>query len=103
MAGIIFNNILYCLDICETYVIIFDILLGNSFACTLLFFICSYVFRFCNWHRLVLTANLINITLIGLDYIFKFDVSNLSKILIYFTIDLIFIILILINKFKCKH
>ena len=102
MAGIIVNNILYCLDIFKDYTIIFDILFGNSISCIMLFFICSYVFRFCMWHRMILCANLLNLMIILLDYLINFNISNLSMILLYVTIDFIFLLIIIIHKFKCK-
>ena len=103
MAGILVNNILYCCSLFDNYTIIFDFILGNSVLCSILFYICSYIFRFCAWHRLIITANLINTFIVLLDYIFVFDISNLSSILIYFTIDLLFLLLILIYKFKCQN
>ena len=102
MAGIIINNILYSLGNKELSIII-DYIFGNSITTTLLFYICSYIFRFCKWHRLVITCNLMNITITMLDNIIVFPTTNEKQILLYFTIDIIFIILILINKFKCKN
>lgn len=102
MAGIVINNLLYTLDndiICR----IIDFIFGNSLTTTLLFYICSYVFRFCKWHRLVITCNLMNIVLASIDVIHPLTQTNEQQILLYLTIDIIFIILILINKFKCKH
>ena len=50
MAGIIINNIMYSLESRPINTII-DFTFGNSITTTLLFYICSYIFRFCNWHR----------------------------------------------------
>ena len=101
MAGIIINNIMYSLESRPINTII-DFTFGNSITTTLLFYICSYIFRFCNWHRLVITCNLINTTLVVLDSIIHFNTTNEQQILLFLTIDIIFVILILINKFKCK-
>lgn len=101
MAGIIINNVMYLLENRPINLLI-DFIFGNSITTTLLFYICSYIFKFCYWHKLVITCNLINISLVTLDSIISFKTTNEQQILLYFTIDIIFIILILINKFKCK-
>ena len=101
MAGILVNNLLYSLESSKINLII-DFIFGNSFTATLLFYICSYIFRFCNWHRLVITCNFINITLATIDGVIGFSTTNTQQLLLFFTIDLIFIILIIIHKFKCK-
>ena len=101
MAGILVNNLLYSLESSKINLII-DFIFGNSFTATLLFYICSYIFRFCNWHRLVITCNFINITLATIDGVIGFSTTNTQQLLLFFTIDIIFIILIIIHKFKCK-
>lgn len=101
MAGIIFNNLL-CTLTDSLYPEIIDFVLGNSVVATFLLFVCSYLFGFCKWHRLVITANLINIFIATIDCIYSLNTTNFQQILIFFTIDLIFIMLIIIHKFKCK-
>lgn len=102
MFGIIFNNILYLLSNNFKYIKLLDFIIGNSLITTILLYICSITFNYCNWHRLLITANFINIFITTLDYIINFNATNLSLILIYITIDFIFIILCVIYKFKCK-
>lgn len=102
MAGILLSNILYNVfnaDYCSQ---ILDFIIGNSFINTFLLYICSYLFGFCKWHRLTITANLCSILFIMIKFIFNLQLSNLSLILTIFNIDIIFILLILITQSKCK-
>lgn len=101
MAGILVNNLLYSLESSKINLII-DFIFGNSITATLLFYICSYIFRFCNWHRLVITCNLVNISLVSIDGIIGFPTTNTQQLLMFLTIDIIFILIIIIYKFKCK-
>lgn len=101
MAGILVNNLMYSLESSKINLFI-DFVFGNSITTTLLFYICSYVFRFCAWHRLVITCNLINLLIIILDNIIHFPTTNEQQLLIFLTIDIIFILIIITHKFKCK-
>ena len=101
MIGILFSNILYISSNCDNFIYQLDIIIGNSYTHILIYYICSYLFGFCKWHRLVITANLLSLILINVD--FYIQISNLSLILLIFIIDIIFLLTILINKFKCKH
>ena len=101
MAGILLNNIIwYIVD--ETISMCIDIFIGNSIGTTIALLVASYTFGFCKWHRLVILANFINIMLILFDVIFNFNITNIQRILSYLTIDIIFLIIIIIIKFKCK-
>lgn len=102
MAGILFNNIIYILFDADNLCSQIDIIFGNSYTTTILLYICSYVFGFCKWHRLTITANLFSIVLVNVDMLFRLNIPVLDFILYILTIDIIFILLILINKFKCK-
>ena len=79
-----------------------DVFIGNSVGTTIALLVASYTFGFCKWHRLVIFANFVNLMLILLDVMFNFNVTNIQRIISYFTIDIIFILIIIINKFKCK-
>ena len=102
MIGMILNNILYLLFDEFKYIKLLDFVIGNSLITTILLYVCSITFNYCNWHRLLITANFINTFIAALNYIINFNVTNLSLILIYITIDLIFIIICIIHKFECK-
>lgn len=102
MFSMIFNNTLYLLSDNFKYIKLLDFVIGNSLVSTILLYVCSITFNYCSWHRLLIIANFINLLIAALDYIMNFNVTNLSLILIYITIDFIFIILCIIHKFKCK-
>ena len=102
MIGILLCNILSIINHNGNISRIIDFFIGNNIITIFLLYICSYLFGFCKWHRLVILANFINLMLILFDVIFKFDITNIQRILSYFTIDIIFLIIIIIIKFKCK-
>lgn len=101
MAGILFSNILYLVGDYDNFINQLDIIIGNSYTHIFIYYICSYLFGFCKWHRLIITANLCSLILLNAD--FYFNLPNLNLILSIFTIDIIFLFIIIINKFKCKH
>lgn len=101
MAGILVNNIIYSLYASKLSLFV-DFIFGNSVTTSLLFYICSYIFRFCAWHKLIITCNLINTLIVVLDNIIHFQTTNEQQLLIFLTIDIIFILIIVIHKFKCK-
>lgn len=101
MIFILLNNIFYLLDSLYHFVVQLDFIIGNSYSFIFIYYICSYLFGFCKWHRLIITANLLSLILVNID--FWLHLSNLLLILSIFTIDMIFILLIVINKFSCKN
>lgn len=80
-----------------------DYLIGNSVITCLLFYICSYLFGYCNWYRLIVTANLINITICIYDRIIGIPISNKDLFILYYSVSVLFLLIILINKFRCKE
>ena len=60
MTGMLLNNTAYYFGINNELSYTFDFLIGNSIVTTFLIYLCSYIFNFCIWHRLIITANLIN-------------------------------------------
>lgn len=101
MAGILLNNIIFSLGY-YTESKTLDFLLGNSMITSISLYVCSCTFGFCIWHRLLIIANLINIFIASLDCFNLICKTNFQQILLYFTIDIIFLIIIIIIKFKCK-
>lgn len=91
MAGMLINNVVYFYNI-NNYVYLLDFLLGNSVINTFLLYICSYVFQFCKWHRLIITANFINLVIAGIDATYKLPVSDVGLLCLYWLIASIFII-----------
>lgn len=102
MVGMIINNVLFYFDI-ETFTYqINAFLIGNSFITTILLIICSYLFGFCKWHRLMILSNFINICIANIDIIFYIPVTDFQLLFLYFTIYLIFMFIIIFNKFYTK-
>ena len=102
MAGMLLNNTLYYFDI-DYFTYITDFTIGNSIITTFLLYVCSYVFNFCIWHKLIITANFINICIAIIDTIVLFPISDVQLLIIYYTISVIFIsisTIIHINKKK---
>ena len=110
MAGMLVNNILYFNDV---YFIsyILDYVIGNSIITTFLLIVCSYLFHFCIWHRLIIIANIINISLSTTDSIYKLPITDIQLLILYYTISAIFIIIATYihikdknnDKYKIKH
>lgn len=101
MVGMLFNNVLYYFGLFRPICYIMDFTLGNSIITTFLLFICSNLFGFCNWHRLIITSNFINILIANIDVLFTIPISNLHLLSLYFAVYLIFLFIIVYKRF-CK-
>lgn len=101
MMGLLLNNVLYYFDIVRPICYIYDFTFGNSIVTTFLLLTCSYLFGFCNWHRLIIISNFINITIAFVDIIFTIPIKDFELLLLYFIIYLIFLSIIIYKKF-CK-
>ena len=101
MVGMLFNNLIYYFQLCNELSYISDFILGNSLITTFLLFVCSYIFGFCNWHRLLITSNFINIAIASIDSVYRIPISNLELLILYFIIYLIFLFIIIYKRF-CK-
>lgn len=97
MMGMLFNNLLYYFDINNNIVYNLDFILGNSIITTILLYVCSYIFKFCKWHRIIITANFINILIAQIDILFVIPISDLMLLIIYYIISIIFIIIATYN------
>lgn len=78
-------------------------MLGNSLIVTIFLILASYIFGFCKWHRIIIYANLINISIELYDKTFNIPISNLELLVIYSTISILFLFIALYYKFKCKN
>lgn len=101
MVGMLFNNILYYFECCRCISYTLDFMLGNSLITTFLLLICSNLFGFCNWHRLMIISNFINIMIANIDVIFTIPISDLQLIILYVIVYLIFLFIIIYKRF-CK-
>ena len=103
MIGMLFNNTLFYITDMYIPSYFLDFLLGNSIITTILLYICSYVFGFCKWHRLIITANFINLLIANIDSIYKINISDLQLLLVYYFIYAIFIIINTYNHINKKY
>lgn len=101
MVGMLFNNLLYYFQVCNQLCYVIDFIIGNSLITTFLLFVCSYIFGFCNWHRLLITSNFVNITIASIDSVYRIPISNLELLILCFIIYLIFLFIIVYKRF-CK-
>ena len=99
MVGMIFNNLLFYFNICNQVCYIIDFVIGNSLITTFLLFVCSYMFGFCNWHRLLITSNFVNITIASIDSVYTIPINDLELIMLYVIVYLIFLFIIIYKRF----
>lgn len=100
MVGMIVNNTLAYFDYDIRINIALDFILGNSIYASIILYVISYTFKFCNWYRIIITANLINLIIAMIDSIYIIPISNLKLLMIYYIISGISIIIITINHIK---
>lgn len=102
LAGMLFNNLLYFNDI---YVLsyVFDYMLGNSMIISILLFACSIVFKFCPWHRIIILADIVNITISLADSVYMLPASDLQLLAVYYLISSVFIIIAVWNHLKYRN
>lgn len=103
MVGMLINNILYTFHEINDYMYIIDFIIGNSIITTFLLFICSYVFRFCNWYRYIIITNFINIIISSIDSTFYINIDKIELFVIMNIINAIGIIISLYNKLIKGH
>lgn len=103
MVGMLINNILYTFHEINNYMYIIDFIIGNSIITTFLLFICSYVFRFCNWYRYIIITNFINIIISFIDSTFYINIDKIELFVIMNIINAIGIIISLYNKLIKGH
>lgn len=102
MAGMLINNTLYCFDIVRPLCYTLDFILGNSLITTILLLIISYVFKFCEWHRIIIISNIINITIANIDAIIGINIEDIELLSMYYVISSIFVIFATINHITQK-
>lgn len=97
MAGMLLNNTLccFCIDLDTIYLL--DYIIGNSIVTTILLFVCSYIFNYCDWHRLIIFANFVNITIANIDAIYHINITDLQLLCVYYIISIVFIIIATTN------
>ena len=106
LAGMLLNNTLYYFNIIKVASYITDFIIGNSVITTFLLFVCSYLFNFCKWHRLIITANFINIMIANYDALFGIPITDMQLLCVYYIVSAVFIIVstyIHIKQTKNEH
>lgn len=78
-------------------------MLGNSVITTILLIVCSYLFKYCNWYRLIVISNLLVLSISTIDNLFRIPINNLELLILYYVTYMIFIFIIIIIKFKCNE
>ena len=106
LTGMLLNNTLYCFNVIKVASYIIDFIIGNSVITTFLLFVCSYLFNFCKWHRLIITANFINMMIANYDALFGIPITDIQLLSVYYIIAAVFIIVsthIHIKQNKNEH
>ena len=103
MVGIILTNTCCYFNVCNEFCYLLNFFIGNSTITTILLLVCSYLFKFCNWYKLIVISNFIIIIISTIDIIFTIPVTNFQLLMIYYIVYLIFILIIIIKKFKCNE
>jgi hypothetical protein len=68
------------------------------------FYIASYAFKFCAWHRMFIHYITLVLILNIIDYHIGIPLSDRNILAVYLIISIIFLIITVILKFKsCKH
>lgn len=93
MVGMLFNNTMYYYENVYSISYILDYLIGNSLITTALLFVCSYIFGFCKWYRLIILANIVNITIANIDALWQLPISDVQLLASYYVTCSIFIII----------
>ena len=79
---------------------IFSYLGGVSFLVLVRFYITSYAYKFCSYHRMFLHYITINLTLNIIDYYYTIPVSDKGIFIMYLSLAGIFLFIILYLKQK---
>lgn len=100
LMGILFNNAFYYFTDNNILSNCIDYTLSSSLITILLLYLCNYVFHFCKWHRYMISANLINVTIANIDILIGIPINDLQLLLLYYLFAAIFIIAATISHIK---
>ena len=83
--------------------VIFSIIAGTSIIPLIFLYLSSYVFGFCEYHRMFLHYVVLNDVLAWIDYEYIIPITDKALLMIHLVITGIFLFIILYLKFKvCK-
>ena len=103
-AGILLTNTLAVCNIDLKCLYVLNILFGNSISYIVFMYAASYIFEFCNWHKLVITYNLITLILNSIINIITIERTDEFIVLfIHYTIAIVFIGIIYKSIKSCKN
>lgn len=71
---------------------------GNSILVVLLMYACSYAFKFCAWHRILITYNLCTLLIALANRYVLFTSAELKLTLYYILLGLTLIIIVYVRK-----
>lgn len=100
MVGMLLNNTLLNFDISLNICIMLDFGIGNSLALAVLLYMCSIIFLFCKWHRIIIIANFINLVIAIVDKLYVIPIKDIQLLLSYYIVSSIFIIIAIYNHVK---
>ena len=100
MVCMLLNNILCHLDVDMKVLYIMDFSTGNSLLFIVMLYIISLRLNYCDWHRYIITANAVNLTIAVIDSLYMMPVDDIQLLCIYHFIASIFIILAVISHIK---
>lgn len=101
MVGILIGNTLCYFDYGIMIINIIQYCFGNNLTNIIFVYVASYVFKFCNWHRYIVTCNLINITIVQYDVMFTIPITDKQLLLSYYIVATIFSLIAIYSKFHC--
>lgn len=93
LVGMLINNTLYTFDILLPITYLLDFLIGGSLVYIILGYICSITFGFCNWHRIIIAANLANSIIANIAIHANLPVTDIELLSSYYVVAGIFILL----------
>lgn len=93
LVGMLINNTLYTFGILLPITYLLDFLIGGSLVYIILGYICSITFGFCNWHRIIIAANLANSIIANIAIHANLPVTDIELLSSYYVVAGIFILL----------
>lgn len=86
LLSALLNNTLFYFELNNQFSYTLDFLTGNSFITIILVYLCSCVFNFCIWHRLVIITNFVNLCIANVDAVVTIRITDLQLLLTYYGI-----------------
>lgn len=93
LVGMLINNTLYTFDILLPITYLLDFLIRGSLVYIILGYICSITFGFCNWHRIIIAANLANSIIANIAIHANLPVTDIELLSSYYVVAGVFILL----------